>query len=472
MHYTKMGIAKASEVRRLLVITYHFPPDGAIGGQRWAALSKYLARLGWEVHVVTASPADRKERTNPGVHRHFRPRRQTLGDLYQVVVHRISKGARWRQRALNSADRPGTPTRSQYVSAGRRLIRSLMYLPDPGRGWVGRATGAARALLRERRFDLVVASGPPHSTYFAGLAATIGGDVPYWIDMRDPWSLIHEINAPADWLVRSERFVLRCLERIVFPAAARIIVNTREFASALTVAQPELMVSCVPNGIDLEEVPARDVSGVEKDTIACVGTLYAGRNLSSMLAAMSAVLRDRPDAAASLRLNVAGSLGLDHRERMLEQIEAGGLEAVVKVHGLLPRAKALELLTRSHLALVLAQNQPLCVPAKLYESVGLGIPTLVIAERDSAAASEATRIGAMTIDGSDVEAMRKLLEDLVAGRIPYSIPARAPVSYEYLAGHVDALLRDALSGSRADPVHKPFARDLAQSMKLAAGRRS
>jgi hypothetical protein len=41
--------------RRLLVITYHFPPDGSVGGQRWAGLSKYLARLGWEVHVITAA---------------------------------------------------------------------------------------------------------------------------------------------------------------------------------------------------------------------------------------------------------------------------------------------------------------------------------------------------------------------------------------------------------------------------------
>src|SRR5256885_5040333 len=52
--------------------------------------------------------------------------------------------------------------------------------------------------------------------------------------------------------------------------------------------------------------------------------------------------------------------------------------------------------------LVLAQYQPLCVPAKLYESVALGTPTLVIAEPDSAAAREARRLGAMTVDAAEI----------------------------------------------------------------------
>src|SRR5947199_10461541 len=45
-----------SDVRRLLVITYYFGPDGPVGGLRWAGITKYLARLGWEVSVITAAP--------------------------------------------------------------------------------------------------------------------------------------------------------------------------------------------------------------------------------------------------------------------------------------------------------------------------------------------------------------------------------------------------------------------------------
>lgn len=457
-----MRIARNSDVRRLLVISYHFPPDGAIGGQRWAGLSKYLARLGWEVHVITASAAGEAP-TEPNVHRYFRRRSRTLNDLYNAAAGRLRQRARTDEHASNGQ----TPSRKtparlstfsslRPVAAVRRFLGRSMYLPDEGRGWVAPAASTARALMRERHFDVVVTSGPPHSAHFAGMAATLGGRVPFWMDMRDPWSLTHELGAPDDWFVRAERFMLRRLERLVFPRAAKVIVNTLQFALALGAAEPDLDVKCFPNGVDLELLPARDERAVERGTIAYVGTLYAGRNLSSVCAAMRALLSDRPDAAGTLRLNVAGPMESPHRRQFEDDIAIAGLRSVVNIHGLLPRARALELLNRSHLSLVLAQDQPMQVPAKLYESVGLGIPTLVIAEATSAAACEARRIGAMTVDGKDVEGLRSIFEDMLAGRIPTKIEAKRPISYEHLAEEWDQFLRESLTlKATRDGVQQP-----------------
>jgi hypothetical protein len=459
-----MRLTRNSDVRRLLVITYHFPPDGAIGGQRWAGLSKYLARLGWEVHVITASAAG-AERTDPNVHRYFRPRRRTLNDLYNAAA------GRFRQRASNDEDATNdqTPSRKtparlssfsslRPVAAVRRILGRSMYLPDEGRGWVAPAANAARALMRERHFDVVVTSGPPHSAHFAGMAATLGRHVQFWIDMRDPWSLTHELGAPDDWFRRTERFLLRRLERLVFPRAEKVIVNTLQFALALGAAEPDLDVRCFPNGVDLEQLPTRDERAVRRGSIAYVGTLYAGRNLSSICAAMRALLNDKPAMAETLRLNVAGPMEPPHRRQFEDDIAVAGLGSVVNIHGLLPRAQALELLSRSHLSLVLAQDQPMQVPAKLYESVGLGIPTLVIAGATSAAACEARRIGAMAVDGADVEGLRSVLEDMLAGRIPMKVEPKTPISYEHLAQVWDQALRESLNLKTArDGVQQPRA---------------
>jgi glycosyltransferase involved in cell wall biosynthesis len=441
-----MRMERNRAVHRLLVITYHFPPDGSIGGQRWAGLSKYLVRLGWEVHVVTISAGGQGEVAS-GIHRHVPLRRRTFNDFYRYAVSRF--------RQPTDKDAPPMPQDAAHsrrsslfgvVVGMRRIIADAMSLPDRARGWVGRAGAAAHDLLKERQFDVVITSGPPHSVYFAGLLATRGSDVPFWIDMRDPWSMTHEMHLPADWVVRAERFFLRRLEGFILPRAARILVNTREFASMLRDQEPGLDIVHFPNGIDLEALPTRNQGDVAPSSIAYVGTLYANRNLSSVFAAMSAVMRDRPAAAATLKLNVAGPLESPHRERMHDDIAAAGLASVVKIHGVLPHARALELLSRSHLALVLAQDQPMCVPAKLYESVGLGVPTLVIAEEASAAAREARRIGAMTLEGGDVEGMRAVIEDLLAGRIPTRIEPKAPISYEELAVQMDRLLRGAAPG--------------------------
>jgi glycosyltransferase involved in cell wall biosynthesis len=263
--------------------------------------------------------------------------------------------------------------------------------------------------------------------------------------MRDPWSAALEMHLPVDSVIRAQRFLLRRLERLVFPRATRVIVNTREFASSLRVNEPEADIVWFPNGIDVEQLPEREVRAVEQCSLAHVGAIYANRNLSSVFAAMHALLRDRPEAAARLKLNVAGPLESPHREQMYDAIEAAGLTSQVSIHGVLPRAQALELLSRSHVALVLAQDQPMCVPAKLYESMGLGVPTLVIAEDGSAAAREARRIGAMTLDGGDVDGLRLLMEDMLAGRIPTRIEPLTPISYEELAVQMDRLLRGSVT---------------------------
>jgi glycosyltransferase involved in cell wall biosynthesis len=322
------------------------------------------------------------------------------------------------------------------------MVGTSMRLPDHARGWVERAARTARALLRERRFDAVISSGPPHSVHLAALLATRGRNTPFYIDMRDPWSVTHEMNLPDDRFVLAERWFLRRLEKLVFPRAAKVIVNTREFASALRITDPDLDVVCFPNGIDLEQLPNRDVSAVERGSIACVGTLYAGRNLSMVFAAISALLKDQPGAASMLRLNVAGLMEPLHREKLEGEIAAAGLTSLVTIHGVLPRAQALELLSRSHLALVLAQEQPMCVPAKLYECVGLRVPTLVIAEETGAAASEARRIGAMNLDSKDIEGMRSLLNDMLSGALPTTIEPTTPVSYADLAVQMDRLLTE------------------------------
>jgi hypothetical protein len=319
-----------------------------------------------------------------------------------------------------------------------------MYFPDNGRGWVSRAATRARTLLEEREFDVVVTSGPPHSAHFAGLFATHGRPEPLWIDMRDPWAAAPAGQVRQDQLFRAERFLLSRLEKVLFQRARKVIANTLEFATSLRAAEPALDVAYFPNGIDLEQLPSRDPRNVRRCSMVCLGTLYAGRNLSSVLRAMGAVLAERPEEAAALRLTIAGPIESPHREQLLEDIATSGLGALVDIHGVIPRTRALDLLNRSHLALVLAQGQPMQVPAKLYESVGLGVATLVITEERSAAAREARRIGAIVLADGDVDGLRSFLNEMLDGHLPTKIEPTAPISYQELGVQMDGLLREAL----------------------------
>src|SRR3989475_3192065 len=95
-----MAIPEAAG-RRLLVITYHFPPDGSVGGLRWAGITKYLARLGWEVVVVTAVPPSGSDAA-VGAQVGACPRLRALLDAYQGLRPRAQ-----RPRAAFPAARAG-----------------------------------------------------------------------------------------------------------------------------------------------------------------------------------------------------------------------------------------------------------------------------------------------------------------------------------------------------------------------------
>ena len=440
--------------RRLLVITFHFPPDGSVGGNRWAGLSKYLARLGWEVHVVTAS-AGKDFQMPDGVHRHFRARRTTLEDWYRARLS--ARSSRTSTATVTESDKGEGAVASHSGSWVemfwwlRRLAASAIGLPDHGRGWLLRAALRARSLLREKEFDCVVSSGPPHSAHVAAWLATKGTGVPFWIDMRDPWALTHKAHASNDPFIRHERRFLAWLEGLVFARAGRVLVNTRESREALLKSRPYLQPLYLPNGVDRELLPLRTPQEIERGWIAHVGTLYAGRSFSPVFAAMRLLAEKGYAGAKNLGIHIAGPLESPHREIMQGEIEELGLGGQVKVHGMLSRRGALELLSRVEMALVLAQNQPLCVPAKLYESVALGTPTLVIAEPDSAAAREARRVGAMTVDAGDVTGISAVLIQMLAGKFSEILEPKTAILYEALARDLDTLLREELWGLQSHP---------------------
>lgn len=425
------------------MITYHFPPDGAVGGLRWSGLSKYLARLGWEVHIVTSAHGIDADAA-PGVHRHVCVRRRTLNDAYRSLRER--RAARGGPIPAADAAVPGVAPSARAMlprlaGAALHALRvgcsMALDFPDDGRGWVTRAGMTARRLMRQQPFDVVLTSGPPHSAHYAGIVATAGTGIPHVIDMRDPWR-----DMSREWpgyAVKSRLFGY--LEDMMFHSTKHVLVNTREFAESLAATRPSLAVSHVSNGTDLESLPRRSADLFEGMSLVYAGTVYMGRSFNTLLSALEGVARARPDAASRITLRIAGRMGSAQAELLRVELDRRGLGGMVKLYGPLPRTEALDLLRRSHLALVLAQGQPTQIPAKLYECVGIGIPTLVVAESASAASREARRIGGLTVEPDDDAGMRRVLDALLDGAIDTTIPPSVPISYEALARQTDRLLR-------------------------------
>lgn len=435
------------KVRRLLVISYHFPPDGSVGGLRWAGLSKYLARRGWEVHVVTAS----RQATHapvPGVTVHHRRRSNTLNDIYNRVASSLRStppsGARAQASTTGDtarADAAMVPTRAVGFLARLRLHLSIaLSFPDHGRGWILTAASAARALLLQHRFDAVVTSGPPHSSHLAGVLACLGRRESHWVDMRDPFATGAEHTWAGDaFNPPGMRALIPHLERLFFRHARGIITNTLELRDVLRARHFGLDVSFIPNGIDRERLPSPEIARYPGVSIAYAGTLYLDRDLTPVLRAIRGLFSEFPEAARDVTLRMAGSMEGGHGETFWREVDARKLRDAVEFLGSVSSATALDLMNRSHINIVLAQQQPTQVPAKLYECVAMGNATLVITESTSAAAREARRIGATTFEADDITGIQAFVQE-VWRNPPVRIANSADICYDGIAAEVDVLL--------------------------------
>jgi glycosyltransferase involved in cell wall biosynthesis len=424
--------------RCLLVVTYRFPPDGTVGGLRWAGLAKYLGRSGWDVHVLTAAAG--AEAAAVGYHAYECARWRTLNDAYRWLTRSEQRD----EMALPLAEE-GLKRRETVVQLVRREIASLMSFPDESRGWTSPAALRARRLVRRLRPDLVLSSGPPHSAHVVARLAVAGTDVPLVVDLRDPWS--NQSRAWQDHPIygrRIARRLVRRLERDVLRRAGAVIANTAALRAALLARFPEIPVHWLPNGVDPERLAPAAQEPFPGLSVAHVGTLYGGRDPRIVLQAFRALVARRPDLArAGARLRFAGHMEAEQAALLTEAIRIFGLEAYVDVLGVLPGGEALTLLRRSRLALVLAQEQELQVPGKLYEAVYLGCRTVVVAEPDSASAQEAERLGVQCIAPHDYQGLEAMFERLADdGTPPTAGPPLVGLDYATLAGQLGGILNE------------------------------
>lgn len=429
-----------SDSRRLLAITYHFGPDGPVGGLRWLGITKYLARLGWKVSVITAA---RSSGTDKAIDAQVErcPRLWTCLDgmrlLQRLALGLALRGAPQRSQTAHPPKSPGL-----LRQLGRQGVACLAF-PDQGRGWMLRAALRTRSVIRRFRPHVVVSSGPPHSAHLVAGLATIGTSARWLIDLRDPWAGPLPKLWESDLILGSRIFHLLSppLERLAFGAAHGVITNTQPLADTLAAKYADVPVVCVPNGVDPEWLPPPARDPYPGLGIVHAGTLYAGRDIGPMVRALRIFFERHPDAAqAGSKLRVAGEADAGHARAFYNAVAAAGMERYVEVLGPLPRTAALNVVARSRLAVVLAQQQELQIPAKLYESVAMGIPTLVVAPVVSATGMEGKRIGAVVRDSDDVDGIACLLEQLWRNGSPERSPCPVPITYSAIAPLVDRLL--------------------------------
>lgn len=459
----------APDTRRLLLLSYHFPPSEAAGALRWQKLAGEVAARGWALDVVTLDPSvlttrdDRRMLDLPPGVRVFGAlptplRREAFERLAVWAIHA------WRSRSRRSAAHSGVPGDSGHLDSIstteakgpfhsladlRRAYYALAwYARDEA--WARSAAAIAVRVARDSSYRAVVTCGPPHMIHATGGAVARRLQAPLVLDFRDPWSLVQRLPerfGSTLWWKLADRHERRAVRQ-----ASLLVTNTEAHRTALQRRYPEAAsrVIAVLNGFDRERVPPpRPGAGF---TLAYGGSIYLDRDPRPLLGAAARVIRRRQLSPKDFRILFVGDVKSYSGASLEEIVAQADLSDYVEIQGPRPRREALEELTRADQLVVLPQDSDLAVPSKLYEYLLFPAWILAIASQGSAVAAILAGTDADVVEPGGVEGMAAAIERRVAMKASGRLPAPLASSVPHLSREAQALKLvaaiDALSQRR------------------------
>jgi glycosyltransferase involved in cell wall biosynthesis len=351
---------------RMLMIINFFPPAGGGGVYRPLSFVKYLARLGWDLTVITPRPGE------------FWISDPALEDEVpsQVRVVRTASLSGLRALGMLSHRRVGNQSRRSSRAFGAlRRLGELFLVPDTYVGWVPFAVKEAARLIAAERFAAIYSTSPPDSSHLAALWIARRRSIPWIADFRDPWInlFLREPPTPLHRLLheRMERATAR---------ADLLLVTTEAQEEALRRRHPQSRVVRIPNGYDDEDF-VRDAAvrpPAEPFTITHCGMLTLGRSVQPFLEGLALLARRAPEKAGVIRVAFIGA-----RESANEESARRlGLGDTVRFEDNLPHREVIRRERESHILLLIKHDDERyrgLVPGKLYEYVGARRPILAIA---------------------------------------------------------------------------------------------
>ena len=386
--------------KKILLIAYHFPPSLAVGGFRMAGFVKYLPMNGWKPYVLTLDEKyiENKDNSQLSEFEHIKITRTrlfpTLRDCYlfiKKVFHIFTnRGGVNQQQTIKKnitkiTDKSG---REGLIRKLKRYFTSLFItLPDTERNWIIPAIISAFWKIKHQNINMILTSGPPHSTHIVGLVINFFTNT-YWIaDFRDPW--MTPFNKTLYPTSRLSNFVERSLEKRIFNNADLVLATTEKlthkFKNEYNNSSPA-KIRFIPNGFD--EKDFNDLSRLEKYetfTISYTGSIYYGRSPEPLFRALKEMADANRLEHKNLRVKLIGHCQYIGERLTAEIVSSYGLDTVVEISDYMPYEKALEVIKKSHLALLLAPNQPYQIPAKVYDYMATGTKILALTGKGATA---------------------------------------------------------------------------------------
>ncbi len=382
---------------KILLISYYFPPCGGAPVQRWLRFLPYLAERGHELTVLCSEGGD-----YPFLDHQLLD--QVPPSVQVIRVPAFGMSALWKRLSGRKSEMPYGSIPHKGSLLGRILIwiRLNLIIPDLRVFWNPAACRAALTELRSRPYDLVITTGPPHSSHLIGLKLSRKTNIRWYADFRDPWSEIHylQLNPPGKLAMMLQRH----LEKKVLASADLNLVVSDAIADALPLG-PKLVIL---NGYEPKDFAGLNHQPQPRFTIKYIGQITAGQDIGIFIELLTGLKRD-----FSLEM-IGTNLDQEDESRLRELCQER-----LQIKEFLPHSEAIKEMVDSDLLLLivnkLEKNQGI-LTTKLFEYLASRSPILCFAPPDSAAAQiiKASAAG-RCFDYHQVAEARAWIQELASG---------------------------------------------------------
>ncbi len=343
--------------KKVLIVCYSFPPNPGVGGRKWAKMSKFLLRGGWEVHAIFKKPM--RNSISPWIN-------DTIG----VIPHFIKSNY---PQILNNVPKNIFEKLCYKVALFGVRILSFGNYYDRAVFIENKLIKEVETLIVKHDIKNLVVSGAPFNLLYYGIKIKKNfPDIRYIADIRDSWLSDNYFGfgllSSKRKLIEKEKLfkVLNSADYIIVPSDTMI----KEYSKLMS--NPEKILH-FPHACDDEIVCKRQM--ISDFNLVCFGSHYYG--LNDVFKTLSRLLR------SNSHINIKFYTD-DFKYKHFFEI-GGKLIDSVEYNNIVEERKVFEILSESRAAIIFTPEYIKdFISTKYLENVIARIPMIIIGKQGKA----------------------------------------------------------------------------------------
>ena len=365
-------------MKKLLIITYYWPPAGGAGVYRWLKFSKYLRNFGWEPVIFTSEGGEYSVIDNSlltDVPENITILKYPVWEPYTIYKKFIGQK---KEEKINVGFLSENKKKrfSEKVSI---WIRGNFFIPDARTFWIKPSAKYLIKYLTENPVDAIVSTGPPHSTHLIANRIKKKINIPWIADFRDPWTYIDfydelMLTKIADWWHHK-------LEQRVLNNADKVVTISWDCARDLEELGAK-NVAVITNGFDEEDIISESIEQDKKFSITHIGSLVKSRNPETFWKAIQELVSENTSLKNDLEIKLIGKVDYS----VNETIDNYNIRPYVSFVKHMPHDAVMKEMQQSQVLLLLinnSQNAKGILPGKFFEYLSARRPILCIGLTES-----------------------------------------------------------------------------------------